>query len=69
VVVVADIEGCRIGSRSKLLSRVKRTISASRRNSVSTGASSSAKAARMRAKPFVFGWKILVLHEEKRVFN
>jgi hypothetical protein len=56
VVVVADNEGCRVGSRSISLARVRRTTSASRRNSVSTGASSSARAARIRAKPFVFGY-------------
>lgn len=56
VVVVADTEGYLVGSSSMSLSRARRTTSASRRDSVSTGASSSAKAARMRAKPFVFGY-------------
>ena len=65
VVVVADIEGCRVGSRSMSLSRVRRTTSASRRNSVSTGALSSARAARIRAKPFVFGFSLLALLERR----
>jgi hypothetical protein len=47
--------GCRGGSRSMSLSRTWRTTSASRRNSDSTGALSSARAARMRANPFVLG--------------
>lgn len=37
-------------------SRTARTTSASRRTSVSTGADSSARAARIRAKPFVLGY-------------
>lgn len=47
-------EGIR-GSRSISLSRTWRITSASRRVSQSTGWFSSARAARMRAKPFVFG--------------
>lgn len=43
------------GSMSMSDSRTCRTTSASRATSASTGADSSAKAARMRAKPFVFG--------------
>ena len=54
-VVVIDKEACRVCSRSISLSRVRRTTSASRRTSVSTGALSSARAARILAKPFVFG--------------
>lgn len=46
---------CTRGSRSMSLSRTCRITSASLRNSESTGAPSSASAARMRAKPFVFG--------------
>jgi hypothetical protein len=56
VVVVVDMEGRRVGSRSISLSRVRRTTSASRRTSVSIGALSSARAARIRAKPFVLGY-------------
>jgi hypothetical protein len=56
VVVVVDMEGRRVGSRSISLSRVRRTTSASRRTSVSIGVLSSASAARIRAKPFVFGY-------------
>jgi hypothetical protein len=50
-------EGFRVSSRSTStsLSRVWRTTSASRRTSVSTGALSSASAARIRAKPLVLG--------------
>lgn len=47
-------EGTR-GSRSVSLSRTCRMTSASRRVSQSTGAPSSARAARIRAKPFVLG--------------
>jgi len=54
VVPVVDIEWCR-GSRSISLSRVRRTTSASRRTSVSIGALSSARAARIRANVFVLG--------------
>lgn len=54
---VVDIEGCR-GSRSKSLSLVCLTTSASRRTSVSTGALSSANAARIRANPFVLGCQV-----------
>lgn len=53
-------EGFRVNSRSTSLSRVWRTTSASRRTSVSTGALSSARAARMRAKPLVLGYCISV---------
>jgi hypothetical protein len=60
VVVVVDNEEFRIGSRSISLSLVWRTTSASRRTSVSIGALSSARAARMRAKPFVLGYSISV---------
>ena len=56
VVFVVDIEGRRLGWRSISLSRVRRTTSASRRNSVSTGALSSARAARIRVNPFVLGY-------------
>jgi len=56
VVVVVDMEGRRVGSRSISLSRVRRTTSASRRTSVSIGVLSSASAARIRAKPFVLGY-------------
>jgi hypothetical protein len=59
---VVDSEGCRVGSRSISLSRVRRTTSASRRTSVSMGVLSSARAARMRAKPFVFGY-LMSIHE------
>jgi hypothetical protein len=55
VVLVVDTEGWRVGSRSRSLSRVCRTTSASRRNSVSTGAFSSASANRTLAKPLVLG--------------
>ncbi len=55
VVVLVDNEGCRARSRSMSLSRVWRTTSASRRTSVSIGALSSARAALIRAKPFVLG--------------
>jgi hypothetical protein len=58
VVVVVDIDGRRVGSRSMSLSRVRRTTSASRRTSVSIGALSSARAARIRAKPLVLGYMI-----------
>jgi hypothetical protein len=59
-VVVVDMEGRRVDSRSISLSRVRRTTSASRRTSVSTGVLSSARAARIRAKPFVLGYRIPV---------
>jgi len=52
---VVVTEGFRVSSRSTSLSRVWRTTSASRRTSVSTGALSSARAARIRAKPLVLG--------------
>ncbi len=54
-VALVDIEAC-LGSGSMSLSLVSRTTSASRRTSVSTGALSSARAARIRAKPLVFGY-------------
>ena len=54
-----EMEWCR-GSRSMSLSRVWRTTSASRRTSVSTGVLSSARAARIRANPFVLGCDVLV---------
>ena len=54
-VVVVDKEGFRGGSRSISLSLVWRTTSASRRTSASMGVLSSARAALMRAKPFVLG--------------
>lgn len=53
-VVLVDIGICR-GSMSMSASRVWRTTSASRRTSVSTGALSSARAARIRANPLVLG--------------
>jgi hypothetical protein len=59
VVVLVDNEGCRVSSRSISLSRVWRTTSASRRTSVSTGVLSSARAALIRANPFVLGYLIL----------
>jgi hypothetical protein len=59
---VVDNEACRVGSRSMSLSRVCRTTSASCRTSVSTGVLSSARAARIRAKPFVLGYTILALY-------
>lgn len=49
-----EMDGWR-GSSSISLSRVRRTTSASRRTSVSTGALSSARAALILANPFVFG--------------
>ncbi len=61
VVVVLDMEGRRVGSRSISLSRVRRITSASRRTSVSIGVLSSARAARIRAKPLVFGYMISVI--------
>jgi len=67
VVVVADIEGCRAGSKSMSLSLVRRTTSASRRNSVSIGALSSASAARIRAKPLVFGSMLPLLVTARRM--
>jgi hypothetical protein len=60
VVVVVDMEGRRVGSSSISLSRVRRITSASRRTSVSIGALSSARAARIRAKPLVLGYMISV---------
>jgi hypothetical protein len=66
VVVVVDMEGRRVGSSSISLSRVRRTTSASRRTSVSTGVLSSARAARIRAKPFVLGYMTSVyLHNNR----
>lgn len=50
------------GSRSVSLSRVCLTTSASRRNSVSIGALSSARAARILAKPLVLGYDTLTSH-------
>lgn len=49
-------EGFRVSSRSPSLSRVCRTTSASRITSVSTGVLSSARAALIRANPFVLGY-------------
>lgn len=67
VVVVVDMEGRRVGSRSISLSRVRRTTSASRRTSVSIGVLSSASAARMRAKPLVLGYfEFVSMAVEKR---
>lgn len=54
-VVLVDMGMCR-GSMSMSASRVWRTTSASRRTSVSTGALSSASAARIRANPLVLGY-------------
>jgi len=65
VVVVVDMEGRRVGSSSISLSRVRRTTSASRRTSVSTGVLSSARAARIRAKPFVLGYMTSVYLHNK----
>ncbi len=56
VVVDRDTEGCRNVSKSISLSRVSRTTSASRRTSVSIGVLSSARAALIRANPFVLGY-------------
>ena len=52
----AVIDGGARGSRFKSLSRTWRMTSASRWTSESTGILSSARAARMRAKPLVFGY-------------
>lgn len=56
-------KGCLV-SRSLSLSRTCLTTAASRRTSVSIGALSSARAARMRAKPFVLGYLALA-HQSK----
>lgn len=63
MVVVSNTGGYRGGSRSTSLARVRRTTSASRRNSVSTGASSSARAAWIRVKCFGFGYQVLTKFE------
>ena len=64
VVVVVDNDGFRRDSRSISLSRVWRTTSASRRTSVSIGVFSSARAALIRANPFVLGYLMSVQDSE-----